>query len=325
MPQWSLELASGARVKLTRGVTTIGRSSRCDIVIPDRAVSRRQALLAVREGGLELIDIGKRGLIEVSPTSEDSLLDEGAQLSIGGQSFARVLRERDSLDAIATSPWCVRVDGGPLLAIPAHGLALGGAGDDLELPAWSGTRLALHLVGVVVVAEHLGAGEPKPPFDGEGIARLESATSFELDGVTIALVEADNPSLERSTLAADRPRVVIKLERFDAGGMVTYGEGPDATSVFLAARRFALVEALLTEASESGEPDGFHSVDALCRSIWPDDPIKDRTDFNVLLHRVRRDFHRAGIDVDRWFERKRGTGMIRAPILAAEGLDLQRI
>ncbi|PRP90717.1 FHA domain protein [Enhygromyxa salina] len=327
MPQWSLELRSGARIKLTRGVTTIGRSSRCDIVIPDPAVSRRQALLTVRDAGVELINLGRQALTVANADADadadadvTTMVGDGVELHIGGQPFAVVRRERDPGATAGPSPWGIRVDGGPLLTIPIEGLTLGGPHDDVDLPAWTATTLVLHRVADLVVAELRGELDPPPPFDAEGFTRLAAGATIELADATIELVEVDEARLEQSTRARSSPRRHIKLERFDAGGMLTYEHGADSSSVYLATRRFALVEALLTSTPD----DGYHSVDELCRRIWPDDPIKDRADFNVLLYRVRRDFVRAGIDVDTWFERKRGSGMIRAPIMATPGLQLQR-
>ena len=100
------------------------------------------------------------------------------------------------------------------------------------------------------------------------------------------------------------------------------GRGPKR-SVYLAARRFALLRALITP-EPPARPGELRSVEELCRAIWPDDELKDETDFNVLLYRVRRDLVNAGLDLAEFIERVRGSGMVRSPIAAdAEIEDLE--
>src|SRR5512143_4149467 len=51
---------TGQRWVLTLNETVIGRDPECDIVIPDRQVSRRHARLRRVDGGFELEDLGSK-------------------------------------------------------------------------------------------------------------------------------------------------------------------------------------------------------------------------------------------------------------------------
>ena len=83
--RWALELNSGARVGLGRNVTTIGRSARCDIVIADPSVSRRQLLVCVRERGVEVINVGKQpASLDGAAITESVQAVDGQAIEIAG-------------------------------------------------------------------------------------------------------------------------------------------------------------------------------------------------------------------------------------------------
>src|SRR3990172_12270718 len=70
---------SGARWILDRRVMVIGRSPECDLVIPDRQVSRRHARLRRTEEGYLLEDLkSKNGtFVNGAPVEEPVLLQDG--------------------------------------------------------------------------------------------------------------------------------------------------------------------------------------------------------------------------------------------------------
>lgn len=327
MPQWFLELSSGVRVNLARGLTSIGRSSRCDIVVPDPSVSRRQVLLYPRADAVELINVGKQPLaIDGEVVTDTGFAREGSSIQIAGTPIAVVRCGHASHGPDAPARWCLRLDGGPLVSLPDHPFTIGGSGrDDLVIAGWAPATLTLHGFDTSVMVEAAAPGVAAPswdaPFDEGGLARLEPGQELVFAGVRLELVASDGPSLERSTMTVAGARCAVRLERFKSGGMLTLERGGEVASVYLARRRYALARALLAPLERSA--NGYQSVDALCLVIWPDDPVKDRTDFNVLLYRVRRDLIHAGIDPDVLIDRERGSGMIRAPIVSLPNVEVR--
>lgn len=320
MSAWFLELRAGARVGLGRGVTTIGRSASCDIVIPDRGVSRRHVLVCARADAVEVVNVGKHAVfIDDEPVEELGRARDGQRVAIAGAVVATVRRAATRPDASSRARWFLRIDGGPLVAIGGERFTVGGGErDDLVMRDWDERALVLHPVDDGVVVE--AARPPDERFDHDGFARLGAGESLRYAGARVELL-ARGGELERSTQQLAGARTVVRLEAFRAGGMLVIETAGDASSLYLPRRRYALLRALLTPAA-AGER-GYLRVDALCRAIWPDDPVKDETDFNVLLHRVRRDLLRAGVDASALIERARGSGMIRAPIAARPDVELQ--
>jgi len=64
--------------------TEIGRGGTCDVVLPDPAVSRVQAVVERREDGFHLIDRSGHGTRVAGEEVSDALLREGADLALGG-------------------------------------------------------------------------------------------------------------------------------------------------------------------------------------------------------------------------------------------------
>ena len=97
--------------------------------------------------------------------------------------------------------------------------------------------------------------------------------------------------------------------------MITTVVGGEERSVYLPRLRFALLRALIAPPPPAA-PGDYLDVESLCEIVWPGNHSKTEYDFNVLLHRVRRDLLRAELDVDALIERAHGSGMIRAPAAA---------
>ena len=251
---------------------------------------------------------------------EAALAGDGARVEIADVTIATVRRVASPAED-AGARWFVRVDDGPMLALSGERFTIGGGQDDLIIASWAAATLALHVVDGSVVVEAAQGASASPRLDADGFGRLSSGESLEYAGVRVEVVSAGGSELEESTVQRARAQTSVRLEALRRGGMLVIEGCPGATSVFLHRRRCALLRALLSPPPDA--PGGYCSVDALCRQIWPEDPVKDETDFNVLLHRVRQDLLRAGIDVCEWIERARGSGMVRAPIVARPDVSIQ--
>ncbi len=296
----------------------VGRSASCDVVLDDPAVSRRQLLLHVTAEGVVLANVGRQGVscngVEID---ESALAGDGDAIGIGGEPFA-VLR-RTTLEG-AESRWILRLDGGLALKLRRTPFTVGGGPtDDLSVDGWPAGALTLHDVDTGIIVE-LGAGSEgllrggeRAAFDSDGFARVAVGGVILVGGRRFSIIQGD-ARLEGSTeIGGTPPRSEVRLEAYKRGGVLSLGRGGEATEVFLAERRFALLRALFAPAKPAVAGD-LIGVDDLCERIWPDDPSKDESDFNVLLYRVRRDLLRAGIDASEVIERARGAGMVRAPL-----------
>ncbi|WP_172302397.1 FHA domain-containing protein [Pseudenhygromyxa sp. WMMC2535] len=316
MKTWRLEFEAGGDYALRPGVTVVGRSAACDIVLDDPAVSRRQLLLHVRAEGVELVKLGRRatrcGGVEFEG---EHLAKAGELVEIGGRAFAwlRALPQRKW-----RARWLLRLDGGPAIGMRKTPFTIGsGPSDDLRVADWPPSALRLHdaeraLIAELAAPKLLRAGQ-QAGFDAEGLVRMAPEQGLELGGRRLEIV-ATATQLERSTRLDDGP-VELSLERYERGGALHLGRGGERRSVYLAPRRFALVRALISPRPPT-TPGELVGVGELCRAIWPEDAAKDETDFNVLLYRVRRALLQAGFDVDELICRERGTGMLRAPLAA---------
>jgi len=207
--------------------------------------------------------------------------------------------------------WFIRLQQGPLVQITGERFTLGGSrGDNLLVPKWPATALTLYPGDSTVAVE---STLPCAALDSDGLGQLRAGARVEVGNIHFEVTAADG-ALERTTVHSTEKK--IRLEPFRTGGLVVLTGFAGEQSVYLAKRRFALLHALL-----GGQKDGHsQSVAELCRKIWPGDSVKDETDFNVLLYRLRRDLMRASIDVGTWVERIKGIGRVRAPI--AENPDV---
>lgn len=299
-------------------MVVVGRSASCDVVLDDPAVSRRQLLLHVTAEGVVVANVGRQGVSRNgAEVDESALAGDGDTIEIGGEPFA-VLRRTAAEDG--ESRWILRLDGGLALKLRRTPFTVGGAAtDDLCVEGWPAAALTLHEVdtGIIVElgsgSEGLLSGEERAGFDAEGLARVAVGGALLVGGRRFSIVQGGARFEGSTELGGLEPRSEIRLEAYKRGGVLSVGRGGEATEVFLAQRRFALVRALLAPAEPAVAGD-LIGVDVLCGAIWPDDPSKDESDFNVLLYRVRRDLLRAGIDAGELIERARGAGMVRAPL-----------
>ncbi len=322
MSGWRLEFATGDGLVLWRGVAVIGRSATCDVVLDDPAISRRQLLLQVASDGVMLVNVGRQVVHHNDQEiDEPTLALDGDRIAIGGEAFA-VVR---AAPVIGGQPrWILRLDGGLAIKIRrAPFLVGGGAADDLTIDGWPSAALSLHDVGAGLVmalapaASALLQGGEGAAFDDGGLARLTVGERVHVGGRSFSVI-ATGADLEGSTLlggGATASEVELRICAHRRGGTLRIREGGRCSEVVLAKRRFSLVQALLCP-QRPAMPGDFVAVETLCRVIWPDDPGKDESDFNVLLYRVRRDFLRAGIDANEVIERGRGAGVVRSPVAA---------
>ncbi|MCA9658636.1 MAG: FHA domain-containing protein [Myxococcales bacterium] len=319
MPRWRLDFEAGGELTLRRGVTLVGRHPACDIVLDNATISRRQLLLQPRADGVELVKLGRQEVRCDGEALEEQVViaGDGARLAIGGVDFATI---RALADTPEEARWLISLDGGPALKLIAPFTIGGSPSDDLTVPGWPRAALRLHdteaavLVELADAASELVAAEDAARFDPDGFARLEPGRPLLLGGHRLALVRSA-AELRSSTLHDDAAPLTLRAESYGRGGVITTVVGGEERSVYLPRLRFALLRALIAPPPPAA-PGDYLDVESLCEIVWPGNHSKTEYDFNVLLHRVRRDLLRAELDVDALIERAHGSGMIRAPAAA---------
>ncbi|NVB40610.1 FHA domain-containing protein [Pseudenhygromyxa sp. WMMC2535] len=326
MTRWRLEFELGGQYSLRPGATSLGRHPTCDIILTDSTVSRRQLLLNTRVDGVELIKLGRQSVRcnERELDEEAVLAGSGDVIVIGGRPFAtlRVIEEPAS-----EPPWLLSVDGSPGLSLGHAPFAIGGGAEDhFVIPDWPAGAAQLHALEDAVIIELSDALraqlEPseRARLGDEGFLRAEPGHSLRVAGHDLAVTASASAGVATTQFSVAED-ALIRLESYRRGGVITIERGAQIASVYLSALRFALLRALLCPPSPHA-PGEFIELEQLCALIWPDKPLKNEYDFNVLLHRVRQDLVRAKLDVDAFIERAHGSGRVRAPIaIGAQILD----
>jgi|GEM_PF-3071143 len=308
MSRWQLEFVSGRRLDLRPGVTVVGRSGDCDVVLDNPAVSRRQLLLHARSDGVELVNLGRAKVSCAGREVTEGLLATGDELlNIGDSPFATL---RANATRASEQRWLVRVDSDPSTSLRPPFRA--GAGDELDIASWPPALLLFHAVADTLVVELGAAGEAseRKRFGDDGLLELREG-HFELRGHRFEVAAAQRVGVQTTQRRGPSTGARITIEPHRQGGVITIERGGEPRSVYLAGRRFALVRALL-DPPEPLQPGAFVTLGALIEAVWPDSGDKDDSDLNVLIYRVRRDLTRAELEPSAFIERERGR--VRAPI-----------
>lgn len=75
---------NGARLPLSKAVTSFGRSKECDVTLDDQSVSRRHAEVHVEDGQAWILDLGSTNGTEVNGArAQRTRLEDGDQIVIG--------------------------------------------------------------------------------------------------------------------------------------------------------------------------------------------------------------------------------------------------
>lgn len=305
-----LERADGLRLKVGPGGVLLGRSVSCHVVIEHPRVSKRHALLRLSAEGPELIPLGRFApVVDGSPVHAPTILENGQTLSLPGEQLRVHYIGRPQRGVI----WSVRLEGGvdTFLHLATYSIG-GGAGDALFVEGWP--------EAVLQVSQAQGAlfcylAEPAT-LDGVAVAPGESVDlqhgaaltcrdrtfRFEVDQLTRL------PDTVIEGLKAARPDA-LRFTFQPVGGELLVRFKDDEFHLLLSELRARLIAVLLRRQGDytPGEP---LDDQAILSSIWPGED-RDRKSINQLLHRIRADLIKSGLDPSRLLERPRRGGWIR--------------
>ena len=299
----------------------LGRAADCDVVLVSEDASRRQAMVYLGADGPHVVPMGR------APTLLDGVVVEtpracghGSNVEVPGLKCTLVAEPVTLRDGEPS--WVIERVGGAFFGIGERPLTIGGAPDDgLHVAGLPAHALTFRVVSERLVVEFGTAGT----VDGraiaagsvEGLAPGSRVTGGELadPNHSIALRVIDGGRQHDATTRGagvrlpDEQVTTAALEFLPHGGRLRLVSGSRELSLYLPDRRCDLVACLLQPPAPL-LPGEFVPDDVLLPRVWPGKPA-DRTAINVLVHRLRRDLVRAGIDGCALVERSAGGGATR--------------
>ncbi len=318
--QWWLRFSDGTDRRLDAGGMLIGRLPSCDVVVADLDCSRRQALIYLDAEGPRLVPMGRGATTRngkpvdgpVALESGDTLTVPGLELRLDSEGV-----EGDDDEAL----WLLQRSGGALFGVPRSPFVIGGGDDDdVRIEGLPPGAMRFHITQkqLSVESDHeIQIGdEPVPP--GE-LVPLRPRRTVSLGDVSIKVIAGatDVTQTTRGRGAPEAPPAPneVRLEFLPRGGRLHLAMGRDKYSTYLSDRRCDLVATLL-QPPKGYNPGEFVPDDLVCAKVWPGKSM-GRTDLNVLVHRLRKDLMRAGVDALSLVQRARGGG--GTPFTVAEG------
>lgn len=322
MLRCSLVLPDGLRVPIKASGVCIGRSVECDVGLDDEHISRRHAQLTPTADAVELLPLG-RNPVAVNGVAHAAAvtLAHGDHVQIADQRFTVEI----VADVAAAEParWTIE-HAGIWHAIARAGFTIGGAdGDDLRVPGSADGAARLHPVqeGLFLEAD-----------DGEGVllnGAPVAAGSVEPigEGDRVAIGDVEFTAHRRSGAGVTPTRALVVFpERVElrllarGGRLAMWFAGVERTLV-VSERRLELLAVLLRPpaplAAGAYVPD-----DVILQRVWPRSDRADHGDLNVLIHRLRRDLVRAGVNGPALIQRQAGGGGTRFAIHATTKIDV---
>jgi hypothetical protein len=317
---WWLQLADGSRRRIEPSGCLLGRAADCDVVLVSEDASRRQALVYLGADGPQIVAMGRAATLLDGLAVETSRgCSDGAKVEVPGLTctlVAEALADRGDEPS-----WVIERVGGAFFGVGERPLTIGGASDDsIRIAGLASHAVLFRVLDERLIVEFAADGT----IDGRAVAAgtvesLSPGTRVRMPGAAggdeLHLRVIDGGNHHDATTRGVGPRAPaeavtsVALEFLPHGGRLRVTSGGKERSLYLADRRCDLVACLLQPPPPLHAGD-FVPDDVLLPRVWPGKP-SDRTSINVLVHRLRRDLVRAGIDGVALVERSTGGGATR--------------
>jgi hypothetical protein len=300
---------SGNRRRVDAGGLLLGRATICDIVISDPRASGRHALIRPAIHGVELICIGRNPtVVNDKPVRNTCVLVDGDRIRLPGIEFRLELPSESS-----ALTWMVVIQGEGAYTVRKTPFSVGdGDNDDLFVKGWPNRAVVFHLRGGSMLAEAnvdlMLGGQPLEP---ESLEVVPSGAILKYADTEIALV-ADAAANEKTTVRMEQVPLPeeVALEYMPKGGRVQIRIAGDWYRFQVSEQRFGLLATLLAPPGELA-PGDFVPDEVMLPLIWPRQPLKGHLNLNLLVHRVRKDLLKAGLNpVDILQRAKLGGGTV---------------
>lgn len=311
---WWLSGESSLAKRITPVGLVVGRSPHCDVVLRSEQASRRQALIYLDASGARLVPLGSQVLrVNGEKVDGERALSEGDKLELPNTSF-EIKRQSGGRpeERAGSQVWVLEGPAGGLFGMAHSPFLVGGSHeDDLFVEGWAEGALCFRSTDVGLEVEtavdatieqtEVAAGETHRVRRGQTI-RIGDATVKVVTGGELA--SGSTASLERSNKVTR-----ARLEFLPRGGRLHLTLADEVYSVYLTDRRCDLVAVLLQPPEPYRAGDSIEDAHVLSR-VWGKKQV-DRTHLNVLLHRVRKDLSRIGLDGPALIRRSEGGGATR--------------
>lgn len=311
---WWLKVDDGLASRVTAGGLLIGRSPHCDLVLRSEKASRRHALVYLGEDGPLLELLGAKAELNGEAIDGSTALSDGDRISLPELDI-QVMRG-DEVPHEDTSVWLLEGPSGALFAVNRDPFTVGGAvEDDVRVESWPAgvLRLTAHNGALEATADQAMEIDDAPLPAGE-TRGLRVGSRIVLNGATVTVATGGELGAGSTIGAEIGGAIEVRLEFLPRGGRLHVSHDGASHTVYLSDRRCDLIAVLLQP------PDPFSAGDFVDDSqiitrVWGAKSHADRTHLNVLLHRVRKDFDRAGLDGGLLLERAEGGGATRFLLL----------
>ncbi|MCB9595681.1 MAG: helix-turn-helix domain-containing protein [Sandaracinaceae bacterium] len=312
---WWLRVSDGVAKRITPGGLLIGRFPQCDVVTRSPSSSRRQALVYLDERGPRVAVMG-RGTVAVNGAAVelDQPLDDGVSLEVGDLSLEVVREDASGDEDERSAVWVLESADGGLFSFSTSPFRVGGAdSDDLRVEQWPEHALTFRsLGGRLEVEPHVDATIDGIEVSSGATSRLRRGSTIKIDGVGVKIVTGGDLGTG-STVAieadAEPGARAVRLEFLPRGGRLHVRAGGDEQSVYLTDRRCDFIAVLLKPPPPLDAGD-FIPDEQLWNRVWGKQPSGKKT-LHVLLHRLRKDLDRVGLDGAELLERAEGGGATR--------------
>ncbi len=301
----------GARRRVSEQGLLVGRAATCDIVLSEPRASKRHALVCLGASGVEIHPLGRNTTkVNGREITGARRLAHGDRIEVPGASFS-VDRPQERL-ADHAPVWLVRV-GEILHRVPGRPLKVGGGDDDeLVVPEWPKNAVTLQLGGASLIAEAGAAGGRLGDVEA-AIEELHALRSGDVLRFGDRDVEVLAEQRQEETTVASLESLRLRVVRFHyrpTGGELSLQIGDRLLSCPLSELRSRLVVVLLQPPGGYAAGD-FIPDELVIPRIWPRRDDRTNFDVNTLVHRLRKDLLKTGVDPTRFIERARTGGATR--------------
>jgi len=314
---------SGVRRRVGADGLLIGRASSCDIILVDDFVSSQHALIRQTTAGYELHSLGRNPtLLNDEEIDQVVLVESGDTIELPGSRFTFLI---DAESRPESDAWHVCL-GRDRYRVPQAPFGVGGARhDDLHISELPPGALTFFTAGDALLVEASEAGfsidgAPLAPDEIRAVAHGQTITW----GPVHLLVEAAAADARHATTHMGGLAVLrrVRFKYLPSGGEIEVEIGRETVRCRLSELRCRLVVVLLDPPApfSAGE---FVADEVLIPKVWPRQPERSHYDLNTLVHRLRKDLLRVGLDPTRLIERARAGGGTRFQVHSGTKIEIE--